>query len=118
MGLKEEKMQIINLTPHTVRLNNGKEFPPSGQVARVSNQFTMNTSPELLKEDIYIFSVEYGEILGLPEEKENVLYIVSNLVLEAGKKLGRTDLIAPATGHPEVIRNEQGQIISVPGFII
>jgi len=39
------------------------------------------------------------------------------MVLEAGRKIGRNDLVAPATGHPEAIRNEQGQIVSVPGFV-
>lgn len=27
---------IVNLTPHTVRLNDGRWYPPSGQVARVA----------------------------------------------------------------------------------
>jgi hypothetical protein len=111
-------LTIINLTPHTIKLNSGKEFPPSGMVARVSAQFSLTTSPELLKEEIYIYSVEYGEIEGLPEPQENVLYIVSAMVLEAGKRIGRNDLMAPASGHPETIRNEQGQIVSVPGFVI
>ena len=111
-------LTIINLTPHIVKLNSGKEFPPSGMVARVSAQFSLTTSPELLKEEIYIYTVEYGEIEGLPEPKEDTLYIVSAMVLEAGERMGRNDLLAPATGHPETVRNEQGQIVSVPGFVI
>lgn len=114
-------LTIINLTPHTIKLNNcfsEKEFPPSGMVARVSAQFSLTTSPELLKEEIYIYTVEYGEIEGLPEPEEGKLYIVSAMVLEAGKRIGRNDLMAPATGHPETVRNEQGQIVSVPGFVI
>jgi len=108
---------LINLTPHTIKLNNGKEFPPSGMVTRVSAQFSRLTPQELLNEGIYIYSVEYGEIEGLPEPEEGKLFIVSAMVLEAGRKIGRNDLIAPATGHPEAVRNEQGQIISVPGFV-
>jgi len=116
-------LTIINLTPHIIKLNSGKEFPPfwilrSGTVARVSAQFSLTTSPELLKEEIYIYTVEYGEIEGLPEPEEGKLYIVSAMVLEAGKRIGRNDLLAPATGHPETIRNERGEIISVPGFIV
>jgi len=110
-------IDIINLTPHTIKLNNGKTFPPSGTIARVSAKFTNVTSPELLQDEIYVYKVEYGDIEGLPEPEENVLYIVSAMVLEAGKRIGRNDLIAPATGHPEAVRNEQGQIISVPGFV-
>ena len=110
-------IDIINLTPHTIKLNNGKTFPPSGTIARVSAKFTYVTSPELMREGIYVYKVEYGEIEGLPEPQENVLYIVSAMVLEAGEIIGRNDLIAPATGHPKAIRNEQGQIVSVPGFV-
>ena len=111
-------LTIINLTPHTIKLNSGKEFPPSGMVARVSAKFSNVTSPELLREEIYVYRVEYGEIEGLPEPEEGKLYIVSAMVLEAGKRIGRNDLLAPATGHPETVRNEQGQIVSVPGFVI
>ena len=111
-------LTIINLTPHTIKLNSGKEFPPSGMVTRVSAQFSRLTPQELLNEGIYIYSVEYGEIEGLPEPEEGKLFIVSAMVLEAGRKIGRNDLVAPATGHPEAIRNEQGQIVSVPGFIM
>jgi len=110
-------LTIINLTPHIVKLNSGKEFPPSGMVTRVSAQFSRLTPQELLNEGIYIYSVEYGEIEGLPEPEEGKLFIVSAMVLEAGRKIGRNDLVAPATGHPEAIRNEQGQIVSVPGFV-
>ncbi len=108
---------LINLTPHTIKSNNGREVPPSGQIARVSAQFSLNTSPALLREGIYVYKVEYGAIEGLPEPQENVLYIVSAMVLEAGEIIGRNDLIAHATGHPKAIRNEQGQIVSVPGFV-
>ena len=71
-------LSIINLTPHTIKLNNcfrEKEFTPSGMVARVSAQFSLTTSPELLKEEIYIYTVEYGEIEGLPEPEEGKLLL-------------------------------------------
>lgn len=32
-------MKIVNLTPHIVRLNSGREFPPSGVVARISTSY-------------------------------------------------------------------------------
>ena len=119
-------LTIINLTPHAIKLNSGKEFPPSGQVARVSAQYGLRvwidnfgwSTAELLKDEIYLYEVRYGEIEGLPEPEEDTFYIVSSMVQEAGKKIGRNDLLAPATGHPETVRNEQGQIVSVPGFVI
>ena len=125
-------LTIINLTPHTIKLNSGKEFPPSGMVARVSAKYGLRvwienfsgidvfhrSIPELLKDEIYLYEVNYGEIENLPEPEEDIFYIVSAMVQEAGKKIRRHDLLAPATGHPETVRNEQGQIVSVPGFVI
>jgi hypothetical protein len=46
-----------------------------------------------------------------------VLYIVSALVLTAAKAAVRTDCVAPATGHPDCVRNDKGFIVSVPGFV-
>jgi len=30
-------VKFINLTPHTIYLNDGRKFEPSGQIARVSS---------------------------------------------------------------------------------
>lgn len=100
-------MQIINCTPHEVKLNNGESFPVSGNVARVSSSFE--------EAEKGFFKVAYGEVTGLPEAKADTLYIVSALVANA---TNRRDVIVPATGHPECIRNDKGQIVSVPGFIV
>lgn len=98
---------FINLTPHAVRLNNGTEFPASGTIARVTSSFTAFDADGVAK-------VVFGEVQNLPEPVEGTLYIVSALVLAASK---RADLVAPATGHPEAVRNDKGQIVSVPGFV-
>ena len=100
-------MQIINCTPHEVKLNNGETFPISGNIARVSSTF------EEVKKGYY--KVSYGQVTGLPDEQEDTFYIVSSMVANA---TNRRDVIVPATGHPECIRNEKGQIVSVPGFIV
>lgn len=97
-------MEFINLTPHIIVLNDGREFPSAG-IARVANSFT-----EIVDD---ICHVEYGEVEGLPEPKTNTMYIVSQMVLNASN---RTDLVAPATGHPDCVR-ENGFIKSVPGFV-
>jgi hypothetical protein len=100
-------MEFKNYTPHTVTLNNGRSYESEG-IARVAATFSEFT------EDVC--SQEFGEITGLPEPEAGTLYIVSILVLQAGKAEGRTDLVAPATGHPETIRKD-GFIVSVPGFV-
>lgn len=99
-------IKFINLTPHEVKLNDGRVFPSEG-VARVSNSFTNFT------EDIC--EVKYGEVEGLPFPEAGTRYIVSALVLSALKGK-RADIVAPATGHPDCIR-EKGFIVSVPGFV-
>lgn len=100
-------MQIINCTPHEVKLNNGETFPISGNVARVMSGFEETEKG--------FFKVVYGQVINLPEAKADTLYIVSAMVANA---TDRMDVIVPATGHPDTIRNEKGQIVSVPGFIV
>lgn len=100
--------KFINLTPHTITLNNGTEFHPSGKIARVANKFSNFCCG--------ISTVFYGEIENLPEPEEGTIYIVSALVLAAAKEKDRTDVVAPATGHSDCKR-ENGFIVSVPGFV-
>lgn len=57
-----------------------------------------------------------GDLDNLPEPEEGTIYIVSAMVLAAAKNKGRTDVVAPATGHPDCIRKD-GFIVSVPGFV-
>ena len=133
---------IVNLTPHTVRINDGREFPPSGQVARVAVRhirsgriYPGEVCPEEDPNTIQAYWVEYGEVQGLPAPTrscnacegntcpgmspgdtcgEKVFFIVSSLVAQAAK--GRNDLLVPATGHPDAVRKD-GQVFSVPGFV-
>jgi len=103
-------MRFINLTPHVVRLNDGREFPPSGTVARCRNVYGEFDADA-------IASVSFGPLEGLPEPSEGTLYIASGLAAEAAARAGRRDVVAPATGHPEARRDDRGQIVSVPGFV-
>ncbi len=101
-------MKFINLTPHTIRLNDGREFPSAG-TARVTDTYTEFDAAGICR-------VEYGEINGLPAPQEGAMYIVSAMTLAAAKELGRNDVVAPATGHP-LCKRENGFIVSVPGFV-
>lgn len=105
-------IKIINLTPHEVRVGD-TVYPTSGLIARISTEHV-----EVEKLDGKpVYSVKYGDIENLPDPVEGTLYIVSLLLLERGKLNGRKDLVAPASGAPGVIRKD-GQIYSVPGFVI
>lgn len=99
---------LYNYTPHSITLNSGEKYDSVG-VARVSNTFSE-------VDENGICSVSYGDITGLPEPKDGCIYIVSALVLAAAKAAGRTDCVAPATGHPDCLRKD-GFIISVPCFV-
>jgi hypothetical protein len=68
--------------------------------------------PEEIKEigsidGIQIISKRFIGIDGLPEEVEGTFYVVSLPVAQAGKMLGRKDLLIPGT----VVRNDLGQIV-------
>lgn len=99
-------MEFRNFTPHAIVLNDGRVFESEG-VARVANSFTEFDADG-------VSTVTYGAPQGLPEPQGGVMIIVSAMVLAACK--GRTDLVAPATGHPACVR-ENGLIKSVPGFV-
>lgn len=101
-------MKFVNLTPHDVLLNNGTVYEKSGTVARISSTYTDF-------DENGICHVKFGKITGLPESQDGVIYIVSGMVASAAKN--RMDIVSPATGHKDCIRNEQGQIVSVPGFV-
>lgn len=107
-------MKLVNLTPHDViiRLPGGdRVIPASGTVARV----TTSHVPAGTIDGVPVYTQTYGQIEGLPEPRDGVIYIVSAIVLEAAKKLGRTDVVAPDTAR--AIRNEAGQIVAVPGLV-
>lgn len=99
-------MKTINLTPHIVRLNDGRELPPSGTVARVASTYTDFDTD-------FIASVKFGPVQGLPAPVDGTLYVVSALVAQAA---ARPDVVSPASGHPEAVR-VGGQVWSVPGFV-
>jgi hypothetical protein len=113
-------ISFVNCTPHAIVIsdNDGSDdatFPPSGIVARVSNEFKFST----VVGGYLVSTVETGAITGLPDPVEKTYHIVSAMVLEANNRLPepRTDLLAPATGHPQTIRDAKGHIVSVGGFV-
>lgn len=105
-------MNFVNLTPHAICLNDGQIFPPSGTVARVS----ADISDKGIIGDIPLYSQGFGDVQNLPDAYPGVVFIVSAMVLSALNG-SRFDVVAPATSHPDVVRNDKGHIVSVPGFV-
>lgn len=102
----------VNLTPHIVRLNDGRVFLPTGKVARVNIGYHVPAWKH--QHNVPVFVTDDGaDIIDLPDPVEGTCYIVSLVVLQFSH---RADILAPATGHPKVIRDENGQIYSVPGL--
>lgn len=120
--LKMENMKIINLTPHEINIHipnvwdmeglpnlemnvdhgiTTVTIPASGTIARCKTERKVIGNID----GIQITSTVFGEVEGLPEPKEGVVYIVSSLVAQAAKD--RTDVFIP----DDTVRDEQGNII-------
>jgi hypothetical protein len=96
----------VNLTPHHINVVRPivANFPPSGQVARVSV-----TNTPLMLSGLITFPT-FGEVIGLPDEQPNVWLIVSGMVRAALPQ--REDLLSPA----DPVRDADGKIIGCGGF--
>lgn len=102
-------MNIINLTPHDVNLlleDDVIVFKSKG-IARVQQKEALDE----YFDRVPIYKNKYGEVEGLPEEKDDVYYIVSFVVASALKDKRNDLLIVTKTE-----RNEKGQIIGCYGF--
>ena len=106
---------IINLTPHDITITNGTKtltIKPSG-LARCEE-----TSVELkvVEDWIPVFKTIYGKISGLPEPRENAIYVVSARVAQALKEANpeRDDVMIPA----KTLRDSEGNIIGCTGLSI
>lgn len=112
-------MKFVNLTPHPINLNSGERFEESGIVCRVSSTLMVID----VIDGIRIFSGKEEDVENLPDPEPNTIFIVSNITLTRLLKkysMGyppRFDIVAPATGHKDCIRDDDGEVISVPGFI-
>lgn len=113
-------MSYRNFCPHTINVvtAEGKEYAfPSEGVARVTETQKRCGS----EYGIEIRSTEYGEIEGLPEDGAydvNTIFIVSLLVKQvAATKVVPYLLVSPDTGKT-AIRDENGQIKAVTGFLM
>jgi len=106
-------MEFINLTPHPIKVKTKdgemKTFEPSGSVARVNVQET----PAGDLDGITLLKRTTGEAQGIPEKKDDTVYIVSSMVLSA---TNRSDVVAPNTGK-SAIRDDQGRIQGVTEFV-
>jgi hypothetical protein len=107
---------IVNLTPHDINIiANGKTITlkRDGSIARIEegaasemNVLWDGTNP------IPVYGVEYGKILGLPAPNPGTFYVVSSMIAEAAKALGRKDVLSPYG----LVRDEKGVVVGAKGL--
>ena len=98
-------MTIKNFTPHPITICNN-----AGEVVRVIQpeglvRLKAVTVPAGEIDGVPVTRTEFGQPEGLPEFKEGVFIVVSQLVKTALPS--RSDLLVPA----EVVRDEKGNIV-------
>ena len=111
-------MKILNLTPHPIRVvgENGDvtTFPPSGQVLRL-------IETEILMSVHETSGVRFvRKAYALPDMsfvQADKTYIVSLILIPYLTGI-KGDFIAPDTGPQGAIRDSEGRIIGVKGFIV
>lgn len=114
-----EMGNFLNMTPHPIKLNDGREFAPCGIVARVEDEFgpIVDGCCTVSRGKVKFF--QDGEEYRLTAyDVELYVCIVSAMVLEETRNWTSAVFVAPATGHPETVRNEKGHIVSVPCFVL
>ena len=73
----------------------------------------------------YLISNYTQKMCEMDDKYAQFAYLISNYTQKmcemddkyAQSASDRADLVAPATGHPDIIRCSKGQIVSVPGFV-
>lgn len=113
---------LVNLTPHDIHLHvHGQvnTFPkfPNVTEARASE---LTSEPEILSTDPFgdggfyvhvpMVNRAFGEVTGLPPKRPDIMYIVSQVVLDCCPD--RDDLVTP---YP-VIRDIEGRVTGCTGF--
>ncbi len=109
-------MKFRNFTPHTVNI-----FDEAGEKIILSIEPEKNqvrVDEEIIPmgkiNGIPVVEKIMGRVIGLPAEIENIVYIVSVIVLHANN---RDDVVCPDTGPESVVRNEHGQVMGVRRFM-
>ena len=106
-------LNIVNLTPHTITLLDSNDqsilLIASSGVARVSAKTTVIGYYFLKATEIPRTHTVYGQIEGLPDPENGIIYIVSGMVKSALAAQGivRNDVVVPGNQ----VRDEQGQVI-------
>lgn len=106
--------QIKNLTPHVLYINN-VEIKSDG-IARVAEQSEALGFVETQYGQIPVFKTVFGNTVDLPEEQNDVIFVVSAITAKAAmaKTPNRKDIFVPG----KQIRDSEGRIIGCEGIAV
>jgi hypothetical protein len=112
-------MNIVNLTPDTIAIRDtigGDILIPASEKRATVSSLPGEDENHTGEYEGHIISLrmapKWGEVTGLPDPQEGVIYVVSALV--AGR-VQRPDVYSPDTG-PDAVR-ESGQVVAVRRLI-
>jgi len=110
------RTKIINLTPHDIKIvREGKvvaTIPASGNVARLTTSITIHSGFKFDGINIPLTKTNFSEVENLPEERDDTLLMVSQLIKNCPDLQDRNDLVVPA----EMVRDENNNIIGCRSF--
>ena len=97
-------MKIKNYTPHKINIlqnNSIVEYPSLGTArCSVSKEYLFSI------DEIEVYNMKYGQVIGLPDVEEDTIFIVSKIVAEALKDQ-RDDLLIVN----EVVKDENNVVL-------
>lgn len=109
---------VKNYTPHAITVA-GVTYPPCGLVARIDDEYSEIVDGTVTVKKGGLKFTKDGEDFHLcGYDVEGTVNLVSAMVFEVMRYSTNGCWVAPATGHPEVVRNDKGHIVSVPAFLI
>ena len=108
--LNLEGIKIVNMTPHTVNMVSETGEKIADYISEGEIRLTQETKQIGTINGVPLTKTTFGDVQGLPEEKEGIFYIVSRLVMTACSS--RNDLLVPN----DIVRDDEGKIIGCKSF--
>jgi len=104
--------RFVNLTQHPISVYTGQDIvthPITSVVARLATKQIVVGHID----DVPIIRTEWGDIIGLPEPEDGVIYITSSIVANAAQ---RRDVVSPCTSPQFGVRDWNGYVIGTKAF--
>ena len=99
---------LVNLTPHTLTLFESEDstkpllkIDPSGSICRVTEVVSTDNCVVWVAGHPITFGAKKfkKEVIGLPPEKDSVIYFTSATAAKVAWKAGRNDVVCPLKAH-------------------